>query len=176
MQVELSLPSDAGIALGGWNIDDLRLVETAPGTCNCPQPVVHCTAKVKSQGCTPAMAALGSASLGAPALFLLTATQLLDQRSGLLFCGYSAAATAFAGGVKCMANPVRRVGLPPSGGNMGPDDCSGTFAYDFNQRILGGVDPALSIGVDVHAQFWYRDPASTGGIGITDAVRFRVCP
>ncbi|MBM3990618.1 MAG: M28 family peptidase [Planctomycetes bacterium] len=176
VQVEFSLQSDAGIAFGGWNIDDLRLVETTPGTFNCPLPVVYCTAKTNSQGCTPAIAALGSASLSAPAPFLLTATQLLNQRSGLLFYGYSAAATAFAGGVKCTASPVLRVGLPSSGGNVGPDDCSGTFAYDFNSRIQGGVDQALSIGVDVYAQFWYRDSASTGGIGITDAVRFRVCP
>jgi hypothetical protein len=66
--------------------------------------------------------------------------------------------------------------MASSGGTVGSDDCSGTFAFDFNTRLRSGLDPTLSIGVDVYAQFWYRDSASTGGVGMSDALQFRVCP
>jgi hypothetical protein len=72
---------------------------------------------------------------------------------------------------------VNRLPMMFSSGNVGPTDCSGVFSYDFNARIRSGADAALVAGEDVFAQYWYRDPASSGGgIGMTDAVQFRICP
>jgi hypothetical protein len=73
-------------------------------------------------------------------------------------------------------SPLKRIVMPSTGGTVGGDDCSGTFAFDFNTRLRSGLDPTLSIGVDAYAQFWYRDSASTGGVGMSNALQFRVCP
>ena len=176
VQLEFTLQSDAGIVFGGWNIDDVQLVQVGPGTFNCPTPVAYCTAKVNSQGCAPAVGFSGNPSLTNLAPFTITATQLINQRNGLLFYGLAPAAGAFYGGTKCAASPLKRIVMPSSGGNTGADDCSGGFAFDFNTRLRSGIDPALSIGVDVYAQFWYRDSASLGGVGMSNALQFRACP
>jgi len=176
VQLEFTLQSDAGIVFGGWNIDDVQLVQVGPGTFNCPAPVAYCTAKVNSQGCTPAVGSSGTPSLTNLAPFTVSATQIINQRNGLLFYGLAPAASAFFGGTKCAASPLKRIVLPSSGGNVGADDCSGTFAFDFNTHLRSGLDPALAIGVDVYAQFWYRDSASLGGVGMSNALQFRACP
>lgn len=176
VQLEFTLQSDAGIVFGGWNIDDVQLVQVGPGTFNCPTPTAYCTAKVNSQGCTPAIGFAGTPSLTSVAPFTISATQLINQRNGLLFYGLAPAASAFYGGTKCAASPLKRIVMPSSGGNTGADDCSGTFAFDFNTRLRSGLDPALSIGVDVYTQFWYRDSASLGGVGMSNALQFRACP
>jgi leucyl aminopeptidase len=176
VQLEFSLQSDTGIVFGGWNIDDVSLVELGPGTFNCPTPLVYCTSKVNSQGCTPSVAYSGAPSLTSTSPFTISASQLINQRNGLLFYGFAPAASSFYGGTKCVNSPLKRVVMASSGGTVGSDDCSGTFAFDFNTRLRSGLDPTLSIGVDVYAQFWYRDSASTGGVGMSDALQFRVCP
>ena len=48
---------------------------------------------------------------------------------------------------------------------------------DFKAYALSGADPGLVPGVSVYAQYWYRDPANAhGGVGLTDAAAFTLCP
>lgn len=178
VQVEFSLQSDGGVAFGGWNIDEFSVVTLGPGNSTCPSPVAYCTAKTNSQGCMPQIAASGSASATAAAAFTITGSNVINQRSGLLFYGLAQGATLFQGGTKCIAGSPKRTQLVDSAGNVGPDDCSGVLAIDFNARIQSGIDPTLFAGNTVFAQWWYRDGADPQGFGtgLSNALQFRICP
>lgn len=178
VQVEFSLQSDAGVTLGGWNIDAFALVKLEPGTISCQAPASYCTAKLNSQGCSPQISSVGQASATSPAPFVVTAAQVINQKAGVLFYGFASGSSPFQGGLKCVGGAVLRTQVQASGGTLGFDDCSGVLNYDFNARIQGGADPALVVGVDVFAQWWYRDGADpTGyGTGLSNGLQFRICP
>ena len=178
VQIEFSLQSDGGVAFGGWNLDEFALVTLGPGNSTCPSPSVYCTAKTNSQGCVPQIAASGSAGVSGTAPFTITGANVINQRSGLLFYGFASGSTIFQGGTKCIGGTPKRSPLVDSGGNVGPDDCSGVLSFDFNARIRAGVDPALFAGNTVYAQWWYRDGADPQGFGtgLSNAVSFRICP
>lgn len=138
---------------------------------------VYCSAQVNSAGCEPALRAVGDTSLTSTRPFLLVASPTLSSVSGLLFYGLSgAAAQPFAGGSLCVRPPLTRMAMQSSGGSPPPNDCSGVLSLDFKIHVLSGADPRLTAGTSVHAQYWYRDPASAGGSGTTEAVRFTLCP
>lgn len=136
--------------------------------------VGYCTAQVTSQGCTPSISAIGTPSVTSPRPFWLRCANQAPQTSGLLFYGYAPASVAYQGGFLCVAPPTRRTALLNSGG--GTAACSGVLAYDFTPRIHSGVDPLLSLGRDVHFQFWSRDPLANSGANRSDALRVRIAP
>lgn len=178
VQIEFRLLAGADFTVfGGWNIDAFALVELHPSAPACPS-TTYCTAKVNSLGCTPQIAANGVGSASSSQPFLLSASNVLNQKAGVLFYGYTSGATPFQGGVKCVVGPVRRSPTQNSGGATGTNDCSGVLSYDFNTRIQAGTDPGLIVGANVFAQWWYRDSADpTGfGTGLSNAVQFSVCP
>lgn len=168
---------DAGDPLSPLDPDATRADMGAAPFDHC-QPVVFCTAKTNSQGCTPQVAFAGRASASDPSAFDVSASQVLNQKNGLLFYGYGAIAAPFLGGTLCAQPPLRRTPVQGSLGNAGPDDCSGAYKLDFNAWIQGGSDPFLVPGAQVAAQYWSRDPAHVDGTGaaLTDAVLFGVCP
>ena len=55
---------------------------------------------------------------------------------------------------------------------------TGMIERNFQNRIQSGVDPLLTAGQRVFAQWRTRDPNDPAGFGdgFTDAVRFTVCP
>lgn len=138
---------------------------------------VYCTAKTNSQGCLPAIAAVGSASASNATSLTISASNVINQKLGLLFYGYAPSATSFQGGTMCVANPLRRTAAQLSGGSPSGADCTGVYSYDFSARIASGIDPQLAIvGQQVNAQFWSRDPSAPFTTGLTDAVSFKICP
>jgi hypothetical protein len=142
-----------------------------------PVPARYCTGKLNSQGCVPAIASQGTASATAPDAFLITCSNVLPGRRGLLFYGYAPDATPFQGATYCVLQPTRRTGGQTSVGTVGVP-CSGTFAFDFNARIQSGFDPGLLPGRGVYAQWWYVDPNDPAGFGtgLSDALCFGVGP
>ncbi len=149
-----------------------------PDDCECQggaPPVVYCTAKVNSLFCTPAISATGYASLSSPAPFVIQATSILNQKQGLLFYGYGAAAAPFQGGFLCTTTPLRRTSAQNSGGSAAGSDCTGAFSFDFNAYIASGADSLLVVGQQVNAQFWSRDPQDVFTTNLTDAVQFAIC-
>ena len=138
--------------------------------------VSYCQAKVNSQGCTPFVQGLGYPSATVPQPFRIKAQQVLNNKSGLLFYGFAPQATPFQGGTMCVQAPTRRTPVQGSGGNPPPNDCSGFYSYDFNQRIRSGVDPALVAGVEVFGQYWSRDLSSASTTGLTNALAFFINP
>lgn len=135
----------------------------------------YCTAKVNSKGCLPTMGAMGDASASAAMPFELTATQVISNKASILFYGVGGeAAIPFQGGLLCVQPPIRRTPVQNSGGNPPPEDCSGSLSFDMNAHIQSGVDPNLIPGVDVHAQYWFRDPQAASTTGLTDGATFTV--
>lgn len=158
-------PDGSPIDIGALTYDP----EYAPG----PSP--YCTGKLNSQGCTPAIGAIGSASASSPAAFVVTASQEPPQIPGLLFYGFGPRAEPFQGGWHCVLPPTKRIGGQSSGGS-GP--CTGAFAFDMQSHIQSGADPALVPGALVYCQWWNRDPLDPAGFGtgLSDALYFGIAP
>lgn len=137
--------------------------------------MTYCTAKVNSHGCVPQISALGVPGATNPNPFAIAASNVINHKTGLvLYSIAGSAATPFQGGTLCLASPLHRTPGQNSGGNPGPDDCSGSYSFNFNARVQSGIDPALQPGVQVWAQYYTRDPASSFGVGLTDAVVFTI--
>lgn len=142
----------------------------------CPPPASFCVAKLNSQGCLPAISFSGSPSASAPTGFTIDASQVINKRTGLLLYAYAPGSTPFQGGTLCLSGALKRTPAQNSGGSPSGVDCSGSFSFDFNARIWSGVDPLLGAGSAVYAQYVYRDPASSSGWGMSEALAFTICP
>lgn len=134
------------------------------------------TAKTNSVGCVPSMFAVGTASASSPQPFVLGSNQVLPARSGLMFYGFAQQSQPAFGGTILVQFPVRRTPLQLSSGTLGDPGCGGSYAYDFNARIQSGIDPNLQAGVFVATQYWYRDAASSFGIGLSNGAWFQIEP
>lgn len=141
-------------------------------------PTSYCTAKTNSQGCLPAIGYSGTLSASNPSPFLITASSVLNNKAGFLIYGFGSSFTPFSGGRLCVGPTFKRTSAQYSGGNPPPNDCSGHYSYDFSERVQSGVDPRLVPGATVSAQYYYRDGHDpTGfGTGLSDALRFTICP
>lgn len=151
------------------DMDELQADFTPPG------PTTYCTAKVNSLGCTPSLTHSGTPSTTGSTQFLLSASNVLGLVPGHLFYGLNGPATTpFKGGTLCVAQPIRRAPLLSSGGVFG--SCSGTLQLDFNSHCTSGVNPALTPGITVWAQYWSLDAGfpAPNRASLTDAVRFNL--
>lgn len=141
------------------------------GVCNSPcsaslEP--YCEAKLNSLGCAPTIGAVGLPSVSSTAPFLITASNVLNQKFGLLIYSCMSAATPFQGGTLCLASPWVRTSMQSSGGDVGTNNCSGSHSFDFRARIQSGIDPNLRAGTTIYAQWLTRDLASPSGpLGLT---------
>ncbi len=167
---DLGSPSNVEAAIDDFSIYDI----------GCPPvgPEGYCVAKINSQGCAAATASSGVPSTTSAAPFLVTCSNVLSQKPGILIWGLGRASTPFQGGTLCLAAPVRRTPVQNSGGSTGPVDCSGSFAFDFNAYVQGGAHSALVPGQRVDCQYWYRDPLDPAGFGsgLSDAIEFILQP
>lgn len=154
-------------------IDDVELIDVGD-----VPPFVYCTAKTNSLGCVPSIGSTGQPSFSSAQPFLVQATNVLNQRNGLLFYGYDSAAIApFNGGTLCVLPPLRRLPIQNAGGTLPPMmDCSGAYELDFNAHAQSGGDPFLVPGQQVNGQWWSRDPSHPdgSGVGLTDAIQFLI--
>ena len=127
-------------------------------------PTVYCTAKTNSLGCVPSIGFVGTSSATSPSGFVVSAANVINNKSGLAFYGINGqASTPFQAGTLCVATPIKRTPALISGGNPPPNDCSGVFAIDMNTFALGGLGgtPLFELqlpGTHVNLQFWGRDP------------------
>lgn len=141
------------------------------------EPTVYCTAKTNSLGCVPSIGWYGAPSASSGLAFSVTAKNLANNRSGLLFYGGNGrAAIPFQGGILCIQPQIRRTPAQSSGGSSTGTDCSGGMNVDFNAFIGGGTDPGLTAGGVIDVQFWGRDtgfPAPNNTL-LTDALEFTI--
>ncbi len=137
-------------------------------------PQVYCTAKVNGLGCTPSIAWSGTPTLSGADDFHVLASNVLNQRNGLLFVGFAPTASPFYGGTLCVQPPVVRAGVQSAGGNVGTDDCSGQ--YDAFLSHAWFAAKGLAVGDSAFCQYWTRDPLSPQPVGLTNALSFDVRP
>lgn len=137
----------------------------------CAAPTSCCTGKVNSNGCTPAIGWSGAPDVSGTTDFVITCSNVLELKPGLLLYGHAPAATPFQGGFMCIQQPVRRTSVQTSFGTGG---CNS--AFDFDAYIRSNTDPLLTSGAVVCAEWWMRDPRSPSTTGPSNAVTFRICP
>jgi DNA-binding beta-propeller fold protein YncE len=157
--------------------------QATSGDC-CTAAVAYCTAKVNGLGCTPFIGASGAASATAVSGFVITASQVRNNKSGVLFYGVNGRQSSpFYGGTMCVASPRFRTITTFSGGTAPPnDDCSGVYTIDMNAFTSGALgghrQPVLSIpGTVVDCQWWGRDPgfAPPNNVTLSNALEYTVC-
>lgn len=147
-------------------------------------PINTCSAKVNSLGCTPAISALGSASISGLDGFHIRASQVPGQTAGTLLWSLSANPSTTGSGVGttigsawgakgCLVR-AQSTGATTSGGTAGV--CDGVLDFHFSQSFMAAH--GLTAGAIVYAQFVYSDPnhPDGSGLGLSDALKFRICP
>ncbi len=169
-------------SLGGPNagLQDAWIARYTP----CNVGISYCTAKTNSLGCSPTIDASGVASATAGFGFTITASNVINNKPGLvLYSNTGRAAVSFQGGLRCVNTPVRRSVQLNSGGNPPPNDCSGVYSIDMNAFAVGalGGTPAAYLAVPgtiVGAQCWGRDNGFTApnNSTLSDALEYSVCP
>ena len=129
-------------------------------------------------GAGPAISSSGVASATSANPFLVDASDVLNQKFGLLFYGTTQAALAFQGGTLCMTLPVTRTNVQTSGGSASGTDCTGSYSFDVNAWIQGGSDPSLVAGVQMCCQYWMRDPQDPTGFAtsLSNALEVTIAP
>jgi hypothetical protein len=136
----------------------------------------YCISKKNTKGCQPTITSSGQPSASQPSGFVVSASQELNNKSGVFFYGHGAQNTPFQGGALCVQLPIQRTPVTNSGGNPPPNDCSGVISLDFNAWIQTGQDPSLIAGSSVFGQCWSRDVTSPSGTNLSNAIRFTICP
>jgi VCBS repeat protein len=144
----------------------------------------YCTAKLNSLGCLPGISSLGIPSSSGASGFTVRATNVRNNKPGLLFYGTNGrAALAFQGGTLCVKPPVKRTPAVTSGGSPAGNDCTGVLAIDMNAFAAGSLGgnplPALSVaGTTVDCQWWGRDPGfpAPNNTTLTDGLEYEICP
>jgi hypothetical protein len=141
-------------------------------------PFTYCTAKLNSQGCVPSIDFSGTPSVSDSSPFLITASNVLNKKAGLLLYASDSSFTPFQGGLLCVSQPLHRTASQNSAGSATGSDCSGHLSFDFNAYVHSHADPMLTVGQTVSAQYYYRDPFDPTGFvtGLTNGLRFTLCP
>lgn len=146
---------------------------TGPYFANDEQVTVYCTPKINSLGCTPSISYTGTPSL-ATNTFRIRCSNVLNNKPGILFWGVNRAAIPFQGGTLCVQPPTSRTANQNSGGNPPPNDCSGNYAFHWNNIFSASV--GIVAGDTIDAQYWMRDPQSPSTTGLSDAIEVTFCP
>ena len=141
----------------------------------CPEPVVYCTAKTNSLGCSPSISMSGFANASAGIGCTVSTANLVGQKVGIYLHSTSGSATIpLHGGTLCVQAPFKRHPAASTGGTVGL--CDGVLSEDFNTYIASGADPALVAGATFWIQGWSRDPADAFGDSLSNALSATICP
>jgi uncharacterized lipoprotein YddW (UPF0748 family) len=139
------------------------------------EALAYCAPKTNSLGCVPAIGVSGTPTITGLDNLVVTATNVLNQKSGIFFWGLAPKSSAFGGGTMCVQSPVKRSPPLDSGGATG-QNCSGVYSFPLTHAYLSAN--ALTPGTAVFGQFWSRDPLhpDNSTIGLTGGISFVVRP
>jgi hypothetical protein len=149
----------------------VRIQDPTPG-------LIYCAASPNVPGCKPLLSVQGTPSAGATSGHGIDVAGTLNAQLGLfVYSTAGAAIQPFGPPWLCVGPPIRRIAAQQTGGAPPPTlDCSGALTLDFNAWIATGADPALVPGTGVWLQGWTRDPTSTFGALLSEALAFQVGP
>ena len=153
-----------------------------PDQCEpCGSIVTYCTSGTTSSGCNATMSAAGSPSVAASSGFVLTASNVEGQKTGLVFYGITGpkASIWFPGSSSylCVKSPVQRGPGTGTGGAAG--SCNGSISLDFQAYLStrpNALGQPFQAGVVVNAQAWFRDPSAPGTTNLSNGLQFTTCP
>jgi Tol biopolymer transport system component len=147
----------------------------------CPPPISYCTGGTTTSGCVAVMSSWGAPSATAGLGFVLSATNVEGQKSGLVFYGVSGqlAAPWGVGGTSylCVKTPTQRT--PAQNSNGTASACDGVLSVDWNAYVAShpnALGVPFSVGAVVEAQAWFRDPAAVKTTNLSNGLEFIVCP
>jgi hypothetical protein len=135
---------------------------------------------MSTNGCVPTIGAVGTASASGSGSFVVTASGVEGQKTGLLFYGIGGPTSASWGtttSVLCVKPPQQRTGQSNSGGTSGL--CDGALSLDFNAYLASNptaLGQPFQSGDTVWMQGWYRDPPNPKTTSLTAALEFYLCP
>jgi hypothetical protein len=137
-------------------------------------PLRYGAAKTNSAGCLPRIDFRGAPSRTLGDNFHITASEIVANKAGMLFWGFTQVATPFGGGTLLVGQPLVRTTLQSSGGTGAAGACDGSFDFHFSQALMQQY--ALPAGQRLYAQYWHRDPgfALPNNLGLTNALRFDI--
>ena len=159
VQLEFRLITDGGVTFGGWNVDAVKVTSLDPVGGGC-SAVSYCTAKLNSQGVTPAIGSTGTPSVAAGD-FEVTLQGGIAGKLALEFWGDTQAGTPFYGGLLCVQPPLQRGTIQV----VDPfSHCSWPVA----------VDPGM-VGTTRFWQVWFRDSGDPFGVGLSDGLEVHFC-
>jgi len=151
-----------------------RHFNLAPYLPQATAPLVYCTAKVSSAGCTPAIGWSGTPSFAASDC-VVHCDHVLSQQYGLLLWSDQPANIAFMGGTLCLGNAPQRLQVAFSNG-LGNGNCSGRLELPLTSGFF--IGNGLFPGTNVYVQWWYRDPGflPAAPVGLSNGLRLTVLP
>ena len=138
----------------------------------------YCTGKTNSLGCVPFITTSGSPSATSINPFQIEANNFVASQLSILLYSFKKAELGFHGGTLCVKAPFTRLLPAKQSDNTGGFPCNGLVKRNFNTRIQSGVDPLLTAGANVFAQWMQRDPSDPAGFGdgLSNGVRFTIGP
>lgn len=167
---ELSVCTVTAIAAGAQSSPWQVLLER---TAAAPLPASYCSAKLNSQGCLPRIEWSGTPTASGYDDFVVRASNVLSGKAGIMIYGFAPASLPFQGGSLCIQPPISRtLGQVSQSQGIGP--CSGAYALHFDHEFMAAH--GMLAGNSVHCQWWSRDPASSFGVGLSDALQFTPAP
>jgi hypothetical protein len=122
---------------------------------------VYCTGKISSQLTVPKVGWTGTSSQAANDL-VVTLSDAVANKNGIVFWGPQQAAIPFQGGTLCVGGSVTR-------GPLTSTDGQGAASYPVD------VTPAM-VGTLRCYQWWFRDPQAAFGSGLSDGLQVVFCP
>ena len=121
-------------------------------------PATYCQGKQNSTGCIPFLTTAGEPSATSLQAFWVVGEDVLPAEPGVLLYAHKKSSLGFHGGRLCIKVPFRRTAAKTPKAHL-PSCNQVALRFDFNQRIRNGLDPLLTTGQRVFAQWYQRDPS-----------------
>lgn len=130
----------------------------------------YCTGKLNSEGCVPTL----TTDAGCPSVtggpWNVYATQVLNNKNGILFHGTLRNSLPFQGGFLCVQPPFTRTAVQATGGDAAPlNNCSGQMSLDLMAQ-------GFSAGQTVTVQAWSRDPSASFSTSLSNGLEVTIQP
>ena len=146
-----------------------------------PPTIVHtCPPKKTSQGCDPWVASEGVPSPSMGPDLTIRALNVLPHGAGMFVWSTSQGSIPFGGGTLCLARPIQRLPVQPTGGGSPPChgsiQATGSISHTFTKADLAAL--GLAPGDDFLVQGLFRDPgfAPPQAVGLTGALQVTIWP